>query len=273
MNTRIRRFAWSIFLPLASLFSPVAALQLPNPPADSAQESQVNTLLAQANYLAQTENDSRKALALYSEALSLEGPNSEILWLISRSYLDIGSQMPASTDEEKAVQLSMYEKALEFASRSVDANPGNSISYTFRAMALSHIAPYKGFWESMSLMKDVRSDLEKSLELDASNHLAHFVYGGAHLKVIEKPWLIRWPLGMGWGSREEALSHFIEAVNLRWDVVKYRLACANLHVEEENFDLARAHLTLIPYLDPQNRGDVVLRSKALEILKDLPDEN
>ncbi|HEX9614753.1 MAG TPA: hypothetical protein VGA55_04575 [Bacteroidota bacterium] len=272
MTIPIRRLLCTAFF-LGNPFPQAGAYQLSTPaPQDSlSPENQVDALLAEADQLG--EDNSRKALVLYSEALSLEGANSEILWLISRSYLDIGEQMPAATDEEREIQLSMYEKAVEFATKSVDANPLNSMAYTYRAMANAHIAPFRGFWESTSLMKDVRGDLERSLALDDSNHLAHFVYGRAHLKVVERPWLIRWPLGLGWGSRDEALRHFESAVNLKWDVMKYRLATARMYVEEEKYEFARAHLTLIPYLDPRGREGALLISKASELLQRLPPED
>jgi len=248
------------------------AVQLPSPPPDSSQENQVHTLLAQANNVALNQFDSRQALALYSEALSLTGANAEILWRISRAYIDIGEQLPAGTDEEQEAQLSMYEKALEFAEKSAAIDPDNSMALTQRAIARARVTLYKGLWESVGLMNRVREDLEYALQLDSTNHLAHYALATTHMKVIEKPWIIRWPLGLGWGDRDDAIIHFEKAITLRWDLISYRIACAKAYVEEGEYESARAHLTLIPMLRPQDRGDDGARKEAFATLDRIQDE-
>ncbi|MEX2115979.1 MAG: tetratricopeptide repeat protein [Bacteroidota bacterium] len=249
-----------------------AATQLPSPPPDSSRGNQVHTLLAQANDVALNQYDSRRALALYSEALSLTGANAEILWQISRAYIDIGEQLPAGTDEEQEAQLSMFEKALEFAEKSATIDPGNSMALTFRAIAGARVTLYKGLWESVGLMNRVREDLEQALHLDSTNHLAHYALAATHMKVIEKPWIIRWPLGLGWGDRDEAIAHFESAIALRWDLIGYRLACAQAYIEEGEYESARAHLMLAPMLRPQNRGDEGARKEAFATLDRIRDE-
>ncbi len=253
-------------LPLAS-----AAIQLPSPPADSSQGNQVHALLAEANDVALNQFDSRRALALYSEALSLTGMDAEILWRISRAYIDIAEQLPADTDEEQEAQLSMFEKALEFAEKSATVDPGNSMALTQRAIARVRVTLYKGLWESVGLLNRVREDLEQALQLDSTNHLAYYTLAATHMKVIEKPWIIRWPLGLGWGDRDVAIALFESAIALRWDLISYRLACARAYVEEGEYERARAHFSLIPMLRPQNRGDDNARREAFATLDRIRD--
>lgn len=243
-----------------------AAIQLPPSSADTTQEHHVNALLALANDVALNQFDSRRALTLYSEVLSLSGANAEIFWRISRSYIDIGEQMPVDTDEEEEAQLHMYEKGLEFAEKSVTLDPENSMALTQRAIARARVTLYKGLWESVGLMNSVREDLENALRLDSTNHLAHYTLAATHLKVAEKPWIIRWPLGLGWGDRDEALAHFEAAIALRWDNISYRLACGRAYIENGEYESARAHLTLIPLLKPRDRGDDGARQEAYATL-------
>jgi tetratricopeptide (TPR) repeat protein len=248
-----------------------AAVQLSPQPPDSSQDH-VHTLLAQANDITLNQFDSRRALSLYSEALSLAGANAEILWRISRAYIDIGEQMPVGTDEEEEAQLLMYEKGLEFAEKSVSIDPGNSMALTQRAIARARVTLYKGLWESVGLLNSVRSDLELALQMDSTNHLAHFTLATTHLKVIERPWLIRWPLGLGWGDRDEAMAHFEAAISLRWDNIGYRLACGRAYIEDGEYESARAHLSLIPMLKPRDRGDDGARNEAFATLERIQDE-
>ena len=271
MNTLGKRLCVLMIL-LTGVYLRATAVQLPPPPPDSSQENLVHTLLAQANNVALNQFDSRRALALYSEALSLNGGNAEILWRISRAYVDIGEQLPAETDEEQETQLSMYEKALEFAEKSTAIDPENSMALTHRAIARARVTLYKGLWESVGLMNRVREDLGYALQLDSTNHLAHYALAATHMKVIEKPWIIRWPLGLGWGDRDDAITHFEKAITLRWDVISYRIGCARAYVEEGEYESARAHLTLIPMLRPQDRGDDGARKEAFATLDRIQDE-
>jgi tetratricopeptide (TPR) repeat protein len=249
-----------------------AAAQLPSPPSDSSQENHIHALLAEANDLALNQFDSRRALSLYSEALSLTGANAEILWRISRAYIDIGGQMPVESDEEAEAQLLMYEQGLEFAEKSVSLEPGNSMALTQRAIARARVTLYKGLWESVGLFNSVRADLELALQLDSTNHLAHFALARTHLKVIERPWLIRWPLGLGWGDRDEAMVHFEAAIALQWDNIGYRFACGRAYIEDGEYESARAHLSLIPMLKPRDRGDDGARDEAFAALERIQNE-
>ncbi|MBI4418523.1 MAG: hypothetical protein HY563_07080 [Ignavibacteriales bacterium] len=247
-----------------------SAVQLPSALPDSLQQQQVATLLAQADTLLSNALESRRALALYSEALSLNRRSPEILWRISQSYVDIADNLGA---DERELKLSMYEKALEFADKSVHADRGNSMALTRRAIARARVALFKGFWESIGLMKETREDLENALSADSTNHEAHFALGSTHLKVIEKPWILRWPLGLGWGDREEAINHFERAIELRWDRIEYRLAAARLYIEDDEHAKARAHLSLIPMLRAVNRTDLVARQEAHVLLEKIDAEH
>lgn len=259
-------------IPLLSLSVSALGAQLPSPPPDSTQTHQVHALLAQATDLALNHFDTRGALALYSEALSMAGKNSEILWRISRSYIDIADELPAGTDVEISRQLEMYEQALEFAEKSVAVGPQNSMAFTLRGIARARVTRFKGFWESVGLLDEVREDLERALEIDSTNHRAHYALARVHEKVVERPWIIRWPLGLGWGSRETALEHFETAARLGWDDIEYRLACAHVYIDEEDYERARAHLSLIPLLKPQRRSDEASRREARHLLDRLSAE-
>ncbi len=256
-------------LPLSILLSgAVFSLQLTpqDEVSDSALANPVPDLLAEANDLAQNRFENTKALALYSEALLYESTHAEILWRISRSYVDIGEHIIPLTEEDEERQLGMYEKAFAFADRSVAVDPKSSMAFTRRAIARSRVALFTGFWGSVGMMKDIRADLEQAIALDSTNHLAFYALGATHVKVIEKPWILRWPLGLGWGNREEAGVMFQRAIDLKPDFVCYRLAGAREYVEEGEYEKARAHLSLIPMLPNQDEDDERYRLEAKELL-------
>lgn len=247
------------------------AAQLPSLPPDSLSHAhQIAALLAQADTLSWEEGENGRALALYAEALSLDKRSPEILWRISQSYVRIADDLAS---EEQELRLSLYEKALEFADKSVTANRRSSRAFTQRGIASARIALFKGFWESIGMLKDARADLERALELDSLNHEAHFALATTHLKVIEKPWILRWPLGLGWGDMRTAIAHLERAIELQWNCIEYRLAAARAYIEENEPAKARAHLTLVPMLRAVNRTDLIAAREARSLLEHLETED
>ena len=90
------------------------------------------------------EFDNEKALEVFHKA-DVEYPdNWEIMWRISRCYVDIGEHMPASTDEQEDAQFAKYELALEYADKAVSLAPDQSVTYLRRAIANGRIALFKG---------------------------------------------------------------------------------------------------------------------------------
>ncbi len=249
-----------------------AAYQAPASPNVPPESTHVGMLLAQADDYAQRQFDNQKALALYAEALVLESGNDEILWRISRAYVDIAEHMPVGDEEEKEKQLLMYEKALEFANKSVETNPNSSMAFTRRAVATGRVSLSNGMWTSIGMMKDMREDLEKAISLDSANHAAYYALGRTHMRVIDRPFILRWPLGLGWGSREEAIKNFEKAITLREDFVLYRLECASAYIEEGELEKARAHLTIISSLPTLDEDDEMYRKEASELLDKIKSE-
>lgn len=241
------------------------------PQVDSLHSS-VGALIAQGDIFASKYFDNRAALAIYTRALTFESGNADLLWHISQAYIDIGEHLPTATDKEKAQQLAAYEKAFEFAEKSVAANASSSMALTRRAIALSHVGFFRGFWETVGLLKDVRSDLERAIALDSTNHLAFNVLGLVHMRVIERPWVFRWPLGLGWGSRSEALHFFERAIFLKGDYIEYRVDYAKALIEEGEYEKARDQLQLISVLPTQDEDDDRYRREALELYESVKDE-
>ncbi len=233
--------------------------------SDGHAASPVQQLLAEGNDLAEVIFDNHKALAKYLEALALEPNSDEILWRISRCYVDIGEHLPASTDNEKKIQLDTYEKSLEYANKAIAANPRSSMSYTRRAIATGRLALFRGVWESIDLVKQTRADLNTALDLDANNSGAYYVMGRTHAKVSEKPKLLRWPLGLSWASLQEAVNNYERAISLRSDFIMYRLDCARAYIELENYDKAREHLKVIETLATKDEDDEQFRKEAKEL--------
>ena len=232
-------------------------------------QDQLVSLLAEGEEYATKMFDNRRALEKFEEAVRLAPNNYEVLWHLSRTYVDIGEHLPTKTDAEKQEQLAWYEKSLEYAERAVVVNPSGSMGLTRRAIANGRIALFRGVWESLDLVKKVKEDAEKAVAIDPTNNAAYYMLGRTHAKVSERPSIVRWPLGLGWASYEEAVKYYEKAIALRPDFIMYRLDAARAYVELEDFAQARQHLNAIASLTKQDEDDDQYRKEAQDLVTQL----
>ncbi len=234
--------------------------------------STVSQLIAEGNTFAEKTFENQKALEQYNEALKLTPNNFDILWRLSRTYVDIGEHLPSKTDAEKKTQLEYYEKSLDYAKKAIEANPQGAMGYTRQAIANGRIALFRGVFESLSLVKQVRADCEKAIMLDATEPAAYYVLGRTHMKLCEKPKFVRWPLGIGWANMEESIKNFEKAIELRPNFIMYRLDCARAYIETDEYGKAREQLTTIATLPKEDEDDDVFRKEAVAELEKIKEK-
>lgn len=265
---RARKFLFPAVL-AAVLHHP---LGFASPQSASLESTNLNRLIADGDDFASKAFDNQKALDKFLEALAVAPNDDEVLWRISRAYVDIGEHLPSTTEEEKQAQLATYEKALEFAEKAVTANAKSSMSYTRRAIANGRIALFKGVWGALDFVNAAKSDCEKAIALDSANNAAYYVLGRTHAKVSEKPKIIRWPLGIGWASLDDATEYYEKAITLRPDFIMYRLDCAKAYIEMDEFEKAREHLSVISLLPKQDEDDDQFRREGKELLESIKEK-
>ena len=190
--------------------------------------------------------DHQKALDVYFQADKLSPANWELMWRISREYVDIGTKMPSNTDEEEDAQLAKYEKALFYADSAVKLAPDQSIPYVRRAIANGRIALFEGIFSVIGTVNDVKDDCERAIELgNGGNYyqaLAHYVLARTHAKVCEKAYILRLPLGLGWGDMDVAIREYQTAIKLKPNYRMFYLDLAKAYIEEDEYELAKENL-------------------------------
>lgn len=253
----------------------ILAVPLPLLEASSTMQSdadRVKALIEEGDEFSTKKFDNEAALDRYKKALALDPKNAEIMWRISRVYVDIGEHLPAASSDQKKEQLETYEKSLKFANDAVAADTKNSMAYARRAIANGRIALFKGVWESLDLVKQVKSDLEQALKLNPNNDVSYYVMGRTHMKVSERPKIVRWPLGLSWANMDDAIKNFEKSISLRPGFIMYRLDCARAYVEIKDFANARKHLDIIPTLETLDEDDDQFRAEAKELLEKIKDK-
>jgi FimV-like protein len=234
--------------------------------------NKVSQLIAEGNNFSEKVFDNKKALEMYNEALSLSPNDYEILWRLSRTYVDIGEHLSNKTDAEKQKQLEYYEKSLDYAKKAIAVNPQGAMGYTREAIANGRIALFRGVFESLSLVKQTRADCEKAISLDATEPAAYYVLGRTNAKLCEKPKFVRWPLGIGWANMDDAVKNYEKSIELRPNFIMYRLDCARAYIEMDEYGKAREHLTKIASLPKEDEDDDVFRKEAVDLLEKIKEK-
>ena len=229
-------------------------------------------LMQEGDEFAERLFDNQRALAKYLDALTVEPNSEEIFWRISRCYVDIAEHLPSVTQNDRNYQLATYERAQEFASKAIAADPTSSMGYARRAIATARISMFSGVWEASDLIQNAYEDAQRAVELDPLNSMAQYVLGRVHARTSERPWVFRIVLGLGWADADEAITHYERAVSLRPDFITYRIACAQLYFEEDEYDKAKAHLLAIESLPTLDEDDDRFRKEAKDLLEKIRED-
>lgn len=196
-----------------------------------------------------TEFNHQKSLETYQKADKLSPANWDILWRISRAIVDIANKMPEGTDEQKEAKFNKYKKSFAYADSAVKLAPDQSVTYLRRAIVNGRIALFQGVFSAIGTVDDVKSDSERAIQLNNGGNyvqaLSHYVLGRTHAKVCEKSYLIRLPLGLGWGDMEVAIRELQNAIKLKPNFRMFHLELAKAYIEEDEYELAKENLLLV----------------------------
>ena len=199
------------------------------------------------NYNKEFEHE--KSLEAYLLADSLQPGDWEIMWRISRALVDIASKMPEETDKEEDAKYNKYLEALVYADSAVILAEDQSVTYLRRAIVNGRIALFEGVFSAIGTVDDVKEDCERAIQLnnggDYVQALSHFVLGRTHAKVCEKAYLVRLPLGLGWGDMEVAIREFQFAIKLKPNYRMFYLYLAKAYIEEDEYELAKENLLMV----------------------------
>lgn len=220
----------------------------------------VKTLIAQGDSLYSVFNN-RGAEKKFIDALNLEPQNPEILWRLSRTMIDIGEHLPKDQQEH------FYNAALDYAEKTIKAAPSHPQGHLRKAIALGKIALFKGVFQSISIVKQVKESLDKTLSLDAKDPVAHYVLGRTHAKLCEKPKLARKLLGLDWADEAIGEKEFQKAIELDPTYIMFRYDYALFLFDLKKDSLARVQLNKILELPIRDEDDSAKKADAKSLLK------
>jgi tetratricopeptide (TPR) repeat protein len=104
--------------------------------------------------------DYQEAIRQYQAAVDLRADNVEALYKLAKAKVYLAETLTGSEAE------ALYAQAADHARAAIAIAPDNPNTHMELARALGRLAQFKGVLQSLNLAAEVKSELEKALELD-----------------------------------------------------------------------------------------------------------
>jgi len=197
------------------------------------------------------------ALDLYRKALNLAENKYEPYWKISRLLYYIGENT-----EQKKKRINIFSQAVYYAEKAVQLNPEKPDGYYWRGVNNGKLGESKGVLKSLSLVKPIKSDMNKVIEL-----VPEYEEGGAY-RVLGRVYF-KLP-GFAGGSNKESLKLLQKSIEFGPNDANTRLFLGDTLLALGEIEKAKEELEFVLSLedDPLWKSDVASAKKqAHELLQ------
>jgi len=193
--------------------------------------------------------DDAGALALYEQAAKLEPENFVALWKTAKGYIDVGDRMKPKNKAEEKKQIDLYIVAEGYAKKAIKINPNDSQVHFLNSAAMGMHALQLGKKQQIAMSKEIKAEIEKSIELDPANDLAIHAFGRWQRRMAEIGGVTRFFGGILYGSIpkgsfDEALKLFKKAIELKPNYSNHHLELGRTHLVMKKKDLAAKEFEL-----------------------------
>jgi len=216
---------------------------------------------------ARDQRDDAKALESYLAALELEPENYEALWKASGSMVDVADLVNVRAKGGLEKQKKYYQDAAEYARKAIAVNPNDTNGHFQLSAALGMYALGLGNKEKIAMSREIKAEIEKSIELDPNNDGAYHALGRWHRTIAEIGGAKRLLGGilygkMPKGTNEEALTYLIKAVEIKPDDIHHHLELGRTYVVVEDYKEAAAEFRKCVDLPEASGKDAMYKQEA-----------
>ncbi len=197
--------------------------------------------------------DYLRAIAEYQEAYEQRSSNIQALYKLAKAKTALAGTL-SGTEAER-----LYEEAAVHAREAIAAVPAEAEAHFELARALGRLAQFKGILQSLNLAGEVKSSLERAIELDPSHSGAYHALALWHLEV---PWIA--------GGRSGQVGPLFErAIELDPVAITHRVDYGEALIRLGDKDAARMQLELALSLAAVTAQDQEDHEKARQLLTEL----
>jgi len=191
--------------------------------------------------------------------------DADVLWRMSRSRVNIGENFEDENDAEE-----LYVTAMAEAEKAVELDPKNADAQLQVAVCAGRVALVKGIFKASGLAKKTYYHAHLAKTLSDSIPVAYYILGSAHMKIMEKPGLIRSAAGLGFADDDSIAPYFEKALEIsHGNMIQCHLEYARHMIEEKDKAKAKELLTSALELPLRDEQDTKYRKEVEELLSTL----
>lgn len=197
--------------------------------------------------------DYQRAIAEYQEAFEQRSSNIQALYKLAKAKTALAGTLSGAEAER------LYEAAAAHAREAIAAAPDEAEAHFELGRALGRLAQFKGILQSLNLAAEVKSSLERAIELKPDHSGAHHALALWHLEV---PWIAG-------GRSAQVRPLFDRAIEIDPSAITHRVDYGEALIRLGDKDAAKALLEAalsLPALTAQDQQD---HEKARQLLADL----
>jgi len=185
----------------------------------------------------------QKALEEYLAAVQADPKNYEAQWKACRSLVDVGDLVDTKEKGYEEKQKKYYRDAEIYARKAIAINANDTWGHFYLSAALGKYALMLGKKEQVQMSKEIKTAIEKAIELDSNNDLAYHALGRWHRRMAEIGGAKRllgsiFYGGIPKGSFEESEKALKKAVEMKPDYINHHLELGRTYISLEKYDLA-----------------------------------
>ena len=244
-----------------------AALGLADARAESGQGTDE---LVRAALAAEASLDTRRALALFQEAVAARPADAFLRQKLARQYSDLMVELPTREEQRATV-----EQALVHARRAAELEPQRAENVLSVAICLGKLGVLSGTRDKVRYSRELRAEAERALMLDPSYAWAHHILGRWHHEVAELGGTARLVVKLFYGglpgaSHAEAVRHLGRAVELESGQLKHHLELGLALAGAGQPGPARAAIQRGLEMPSREKHDEAAKARARAVLESLP---
>ena len=173
-----------------------------------------------------------EALKLYRDALVVADNKYEAYWKISRMLYYVGAHKEKKKDRQNTFAQGVYH-----AEKAMALEPEQPDGYYWRAVNNGKYGETRGVLKSLSLVKPIKADINKVIELDRSYE------GGGPDRVLGRVFF-KLP-GFAGGSKDKSLEHLLKSKEYDPNDALTRAYLGDTLLAKKEIEQARAELEYV----------------------------
>jgi tetratricopeptide (TPR) repeat protein len=211
--------------------------------------------------------DHNGALQSYLKAHAADTSNCTAIWKIAEAYINVGEE------SDHITQRQCYYMAEKWALKAVAQCPDTANSHFFVAVTSGLLALHEGGKQKVERSKIVKTEAEKTLQINPEHHGALHVLGRWHRELANLSWVLKAAAKIIYGgvppgaSNEAAVESFKKAIDLSPDWANHHKELGLTYMEMEQWQLAEAEFKIALELPIKDHQDEFHKRECRKLLE------